>query len=396
MLQEVRGLTEDELYERLTTWEDGDVDSALQQRQHAESTLRGEVTRLLAEVSRLQQESASAKQKAMSAELVQFKSAEKMEAKISLARRQLQSIARGMGAASGLAERCRYLQRQAEVLFVQQDALSKDAKKKKQALEDCSREVRELSHRLEIAEKDPQGAATTGWVSGAAFEAPSSEVDLQAETASLLAERSALRQSMHKQKEMVELQQLLADERMLLEKRRMSAADMLREIADLEEQADDVERNSQRVIGEMRSSLERLASQVDELRRAKDQAEDWLGAVWAALNQQRREQLLLHQRVKEEDDWASRLQDRTEALVVELQVLERETHAQRLPEAHQEKDALRTLAYLQQSRKHARQTLSRQLASSRHVQGSLKEAESQQISLLERLSPVKPMLQNQN
>ena len=57
-------------------------------------------------------------------------------------------------------------------------------------MQDCSREVRELSHRLEIAEKDaaalsclclakrdlnpaedPQGAATTGWVSGAAFEA---------------------------------------------------------------------------------------------------------------------------------------------------------------------------------------------------------------------------------
>eukprot|EP00439_Symbiodinium_sp_Y106_P071892 s2062_g13.t1 len=128
------------------------------------------------------------------------------------------------------------------------------------------------------------------------------------------------------------------------------------------------------------------------LRRAKDQAEDWLGAVWAALNQQRREQLLLYQRVKEEDDWAGRLQDRTESLVVELQVLEKETHAQqRIPETP-DKETFRSLALLQQSRKHARQALSRQLARSRQVQGSLKEAETQQISLLEDLRPVRPML----
>ncbi|CAE7888619.1 unnamed protein product [Symbiodinium microadriaticum] len=246
--------------------------------------------------------------------------------------------------------------------------------------QECSRDARDLAQRLELAEKDELKKAAD------------LHSDFKAEVVSLLTERSELRESLQKQKEMAELQQLLADERMLLEKRRMSAADMLREIADLEEQADDLERNSQRVLGEMRNSLERLAMQVEELRRAKDQAEDWLGAVWAALNQQRREQLLLHQRVKEEDDWAGRLQDRTESLVVELQVLEKETQAQqRIPQTA-EKETFRSLALLQQSRKDARQALSRQLARGRQVQGSLKEAETQQISLLEDLRPVRPML----
>ncbi|OLP88109.1 hypothetical protein AK812_SmicGene30586 [Symbiodinium microadriaticum] len=290
----------------------------------------------------------------------------------------------GMGAASGLAERCRDLQHRAAVLNLELDSLKKGARQKRQAMEECSRDARDLAQRLELAEKDQPGSTLL-----VEAEAADLHSDFKAEVVSLLTERSELRESLQKQKEMAELQQLLADERMLLEKRRMSAADMLREIADLEEQADDLERNSQRVLGEMRNSLERLAMQVEELRRAKDQAEDWLGAVWAALNQQRREQLLLHQRVKEEDDWAGRLQDRTESLVVELQVLEKETQAQqRIPQTA-EKETFRSLALLQQSRKDARQALSRQLARGRQVQGSLKEAETQQISLLEDLRPVR-------
>mmetsp|Transcript_57158 Transcript_57158/g.118649 ORF Transcript_57158/g.118649 Transcript_57158/m.118649 type:complete len:440 (+) Transcript_57158:3-1322(+) len=387
LFREARGLTENELYERLASWEDNSDDKGLQQRQHTESTLRGEVSRLQKEVSQLRDVAYAAKKKAMDAELAQAKTAEKIEARMSLSRRQLQSIARGMGAASGLAERCRDLQHRADVLNLELDSLKKGARQKRQAMEDCSRDGRELAQRLELAEKDQPGSTLL-----VEAEAADLHSDFRAELVSLLTERSELRESLQKQKEMVELQQLLSDERMLLEKRRMSATDMLREIADLEEQADDLERNSQRVLGEMRNSLERLAMQVEELRRAKDQAEDWLGAVWAALNQQRREQLLLYQRVKEEDDWAGRLQDRTESLVVELQVLEKETHAQqRIPETP-DKETFRSLALLQQSRKHARQALSRQLARSRQVQGSLKEAETQQISLLEDLRPVRPML----
>ncbi|CAE7202278.1 unnamed protein product [Symbiodinium sp. CCMP2456] len=290
LFREARGLTENELYERLAAWEDNSDDSGLQQRKQTESTLRGEVSRLQKEVSQLLDEAYAAKKKAMDAELAQVKTTEKIEARMSLSRRQLQSIARGMGAASGLAERCRDLQHRAAVLNLELDSLKNGARQKRQAMEECSRDARDLAQRLELAEKDQPGSTLL-------VEAEAADVhsDFRAEVVSLLTERSELRESLQKQKEMAELQQLLADERMLLEKRRMSAADMLREIADLEEQADDLERNSQRVLGEMRNSLERLAMQVEELRRAKDQAEDWLGAVWAALNQQRREQLLLHQ-----------------------------------------------------------------------------------------------------
>lgn len=354
-LQEVRGLTEEELYNELSGWEEDP--EKLRRRQQTEGQLRQEVEKLGEEVETLQHRCSAAQSRALEAQASQVEAQRRSEFQLGLVKRQLQSLKRGTSAPSGLAQRCRDCQRKAELFDLEREALQKEAAMKKKA-----------------------------------WQAASSQA-ADGEAAQLLAERTQLQQQLRKTREMVELSQLLTDERMLLEKRKMTSGEMLREIAALEEQADDVERNGQRVVAEMRSSLERLAQRSEDLRKAKDQAEDWLGAVWAALNQQRREQLLLHRRVKEEDQWASRLQERTEALVDELAVLERQAQPQNSPNQGQE-ETLRTLALLQQRRKTLKKDLSSHLAMSRHVHGKLKDAEGEHKLLLEQLRPLQPMLRD--
>lgn len=380
-LQEVRGLTEEELYNELSGWEEDP--EKLRRRQQTEGQLRQEVEKLGEEVETLQHRCSAAQSRALEAQASQVEAQRRSEFQLGLVKRQLQSLKRGTSAASGLAQRCRDCQRKAELFDLEREALQKEAAMKKKAWQEAEQEAAHLAD---------QKAKSVLARSSIRQQAASSQA-ADGEAAQLLAERTQLQQQLRKTREMVELSQLLTDERMLLEKRKMTSGEMLREIAALEEQADDVERNGQRVVAEMRSSLERLAQRSEDLRKAKDQAEDWLGAVWAALNQQRREQLLLHRRVKEEDQWASRLQERTEALVDELAVLERQAQPQNSPNQGQE-ETLRTLALLQQRRKTLKKDLSSHLAMSRHVHGKLKDAEGEHKLLLEQLRPLQPMLRD--
>eukprot|EP00435_Cladocopium_sp_Y103_P040372 s988_g11.t1 len=95
---------------------------------------------------------------------------------------------------------------------------------------------------------------------------------------------------------MVELSQLLTDERMLMEKRPRDEQRDEREprgpllggnfpslvglgLIFVTTSADDVERNGQRVVGEMRSTLERLAQRSEELRKAKESGAGRRGRV---------------------------------------------------------------------------------------------------------------------
>lgn len=387
-LQEVRGLTEEELYNELSGWEEDP--EKLRRRQQTEGQLRQEVEKLGEEVETLQHRCSAAQSRALEAQASQVEAQRRSEFQLGLVKRQLQSLKRGTSAASGLAQRCRDCQRKAELFDLEREALQKEAAMKKKAWQEAEQEAAHLADQL--ASLEQQKAKSVLARSSIRQQAASSQA-ADGEAAQLLAERTQLQQQLRKTREMVELSQLLTDEQMLLEKRKMTSGEMLREIAALEEQADDVERNGQRVVAEMRSSLERLAQRSEDLRKAKDQAEDWLGAVWAALNQQRREQLLLHRRVKEEDQWASRLQERTEALVDELAVLERQAQPQNSPNQGQE-ETLRTLALLQQRRKTLKKDLSSHLAMSRHVHGKLKDAEGEHKLLLEQLRPLQPMLRD--
>lgn len=387
-LQEVRGLTEEELYDELSGWEEDPA--KLRRRRQTEGQLRQEVDKLCEEVDTLQHRCSAAQSRALEAQASQVEAMRRSEFQLGLVKRQLQSLKRGTSAASGLAQRCRDCQRKAELFDLEREALQKESAMKKKAWQEAEQEAAHLAEQLASLEQQKAKSLLAG--SSLRQQAASSQA-ADGEAGQLLAERTQLQQQLRKTREMVELSQLLTDERMLLEKRKMSSGEILREIAELEEQADDVEHNGQRVVGEMRRNLERLAQRSEDLRKAKDQAEDWLGAVWAALNQQRREQLLLHRRVKEEDQWASRLQERTEALVDELAVLERQAQPQSTPSQGQE-ETWRTLALLQQRRKTLKKDLSSHLAMSRHVHGKLKDAEGEQKLLLEQLRPLQPMLRS--
>lgn len=387
-LQEVRGLTEEELYDELSGWEEDP--GKLRRRRQTEGQLRQEVDKLCEEVETLQHRCSAAQSRALEAQASQVEAMRRSEFQLGLVKRQLQSLKRGTSAASGLAQHCRDCQRKAELFDLEREALQKESAMKKKAWQEAEQEAAHLAEQLASLEQQKAKSLLAG--SSLRQQAASSQA-ADGEAGQLLAERTQLQQQLRKTREMVELSQLLTDERMLLEKRKMSSGEILREIAELEEQADDVERNGQRVVGEMRRNLERLAQRSEDLRKAKDQAEDWLGAVWAALNQQRREQLLLHRRVKEEDQWASRLQERTEALVDELAVLERQAQPQSTPSQGQE-ETWCTLALLQQRRKTLKKDLSSHLAMSRHVHGKLKDAEGEQKLLLEQLRPLQPMLRS--
>jgi len=389
ILQEVRGLTDDELYEQLSTWQDNP--ELLVRRQQTELQLHSEVEKLQEEVQHHRQRCAAAQQMALDAQVSHAEATRRSEFQLGLVKRQLQSIKRGTTAASGLAQRCRDCQRKAELFDLEREALQKEGAMKKKAWQEAEQEALHLADQLSSLE---QQQAKFALARSSIREKEAASKAAAGETAQLLSERTELQQRLRKTREMLELQQLLTDERMLLEKRKMSSGEMLREIADLEEQADDVERNGQRVVADMRGTLEKLAQRIESLKKAKDQAEDWLGAVWAALNQQRREQLLLHRRVKEEDNWATRLQERTDALVDELGILERQV-TQPSSASQGQEEALRTVALMQQRRKVLKKDLSTQLALSRQVHGKLKDAEGAQTLLLEQLRPLQPMLRTE-
>lgn len=387
ILQEVRGFTDEELYDQLSSWQEHP--EFLARQQQTEQQLRNEVAKLQEEVDHHRSIAAEAQQKAVEAQASQAEALRRNDFRLSLVKRQLQSIKRGTSAASGLAERCRDCQRRAELLDLEREAVQKEAQMKKKAWQESEQEASHLSNQLaSLEQQQAKSALTRSSIREQEANARSEEV----EASDLLVERTDLQQRLRKHQEMIQLRQLLLEERMLLEKRKMSSGEMLREISELEEQADDVERNAQRCVADLRTSLERLAQRCEDARKAKDQAEDWLGAVWAALNQQRREQMLLHRRVKEEDQWASRLQERTDTLVDELGVLEREALTPRAISSAASEETVRTLALLQQRRKNLRRDLSVQLALCRQMQGKVKEAEGEQALLLEQLRPLQPML----
>eukprot|EP00434_Breviolum_minutum_P018500 symbB.v1.2.016317.t1/scaffold1148.1/size135353/7 len=131
ILQEVRGLTDDELYEQLSTWQDNP--ELLVRRQQTELQLHSEVEKLQEEVQHHRQGCAAAQQLALDAQVSHAEATRRSEFQLGLVKRQLQSIKRGTTAASGLAQRCRDCQRKAELFDLEREALQKEGAMKKKA-----------------------------------------------------------------------------------------------------------------------------------------------------------------------------------------------------------------------------------------------------------------------
>ncbi|CAK0911496.1 unnamed protein product, partial [Prorocentrum cordatum] len=127
--------------------------------------------------------------------------------------------------------------------------------------------------------------------------------------------------------EVQDLKRLLDEELLGAGEKRRAAGELVREIANMEEDQDYVDRRGQREVADARSALEKLAAQQQELRVCHLQAEEWVGAVREALQQQRQDQLRLHEEMRAGDAWVEQLQKRVEELLPELQCLEEEEKA---------------------------------------------------------------------
>merc|ERR550537_744111 len=135
------------------------------------------------------------------------------------------------------------------------------------------------------------------------------------------------------------------------------------------------------MIEELRVVLERSATQARELEHSKRQADEWVKAMWSTICQQKREQLMLHQRMKEEDLWTAHLQERTDALVDELRTLEEKVREYEGPvgatekEKQMEEEKFRQLQKIREKRRGAQHRLALNLARRKPLLERLDDAE---------------------
>eukprot|EP00435_Cladocopium_sp_Y103_P038912 s988_g10.t1 len=185
--RKVRGLTEEELYDELSGWEDPTFNQALedpeklQRRRQTEGQLRQEVDKLREAGSEFQ---------------------------LGLVKRQLQSLKRGTSAASGLAQRCRDCQRKAELFDLEREALQKEAAMKKKAwqeprkaeIENAEAEQEAAHLADQLASLEQQKAKSALARSSIRQQAAASQA-ADGEAAQLLAERTELQQRLRKTRE---------------------------------------------------------------------------------------------------------------------------------------------------------------------------------------------------
>jgi len=218
------------------------------------------------------------------------------------------------------------------------------------------------------------------------------------EVKSMVSEQRALQRELRRAEDAQELQRLLDNERAATSSKRLTTTVLMQHIAELEESGDQIERHSQALVEELRILLERGASQIRELEHSKRQADEWVKAMWSTICQQKREQLLLHQRMKEEDLWTAHLQERTDALVEELRALEEKVREYEGPvgatekERQVEDDMFQRLQKIRERRRGAQHLLAINLARRRPLMEALEDAEEDEQGLLERFKPIREMM----
>merc|ERR1719353_251833 len=178
----------------------------------------------------------------------------------------------------------------------------------------------------------------------------------------------------------------------------MTTSVLIQQIAELEESGDQIERHSQALIEELRIVLERGASQIREFEHSKRQADEWVKAMWSTVCQQKREQLLMHQRMKEEDLWTDHLQQRTDALVEELRFLEERVREFEGPigatekEKQIEEEMMRDLQKIREKRRGAQHVLAINLARRKPLMEAVEDAEHDQEVRERKLLPLQHIL----
>lgn len=322
MLESVQDLDEEQLYAEIERGEEA-LRNQLQSRKDAEATLRAEVERLAVDVAVLQKSTSSIWHEAENIHEVEDRVAERRHEEANATKRQVVITKRNTEFARRIFNNAKKHQQQTEAFQAEINVLEERSASQRDAWEAAVQGVHRVARRVEELEKEK---ARMDWeMDERDRDHTKSAADIQKlnqEVNAMKSEQQALMKELRRAEDAQELKKLLDSERAANSKKRLTTAVLIEEIAELEESADHIERRSQAMIEELRIGLERGASQAMELQHQKQQAEEWSRALWSTICQQKREQLLLHQRMKEEDLWTEHLQQRTDALVEELRVLE--------------------------------------------------------------------------
>lgn len=398
MLDMVQDLSEEQLYAEIERAEEA-LRNHLRSRREAEDTLRAEVERLTVDVSALQQNTGAYVQEAESIHEAQDKVAIRRHEEANAAQRQIQLCKRNTGYAKKILDEAT---RHADAIehFNQEKRHHEElSSAQRERWEAAVEEVNKIAQRVEALEKERariQVEVDERECSDQAAFVDVRKVNL--EVKSMVSEQRALQRELRRAEDAQELQKLMDNERAANSKKRLATSVLIQQIAELEESGDQIERHSQALIEELRIVLERGATQIRELEHSKRQADEWVKAMWSTICQQKREQLLLHQRMKEEDLWTAHLQERTDALVEELRLLEEKVRDYEGPvgatekEKQLEEEMLRKLTKLRERRRGAQHILAINLARRKPLQEALEDAQEDQRSLEEKLKPLRHIM----
>mmetsp|Transcript_44793 Transcript_44793/g.84209 ORF Transcript_44793/g.84209 Transcript_44793/m.84209 type:complete len:459 (+) Transcript_44793:179-1555(+) len=398
MLETVQDLDEEQLYAEIERGEEA-LRNQLQSRRDAEATLRAEVERLAVDVAILQKSTSSLWHEAENIGEVEDKVAHRRQEEASATKRQVVITKRNTDFARKIYNNAKRHQEQTEALMVEIKFLEEKGAERRDVWEVAVQAAHRIARRVQELEKEK---ARLDWEMSERVRDPNmTGLDIEnmnAEAQAMRSEQQALMKELRRAEDAQELKKLLDSERAANSKKRLTTAVLIEEIAELEESADHIERRSQAMIEELRIALERGASQAMELQHQKQQAEEWVRAMWSTICQQKREQLMLHQRMKEEDNWTEHLQQRTDALVEELRVLEEDVRGYEGPvgaterERQLEEDMFKRLQKSREKRRHAQHQLALHLSRRKPLLEALRDAQEDQRVLNAKLEPVRGLM----
>jgi len=402
MLDIVQDLDEDKLYAEIERAEEA-LRTHLRSRREAEDTLRAEVERLTVDVNALHQNTAAYSVEASSIHEAQDKVAIARHEEANAAKRQIllckrntdyakKVLVEAQRHAAGM-EKCT-----TETQYLEQLSLVQRAR-----WEAAVEEVNKIAQRVGALEKELAKMQFELDARDASDKAQFMDLrTVNLEVKSMVSEQRALQRELRRAEDAHELQKLMENERAASSKKRLTTSILIQQIAELEESGDQIERHSQAMIEELRIGLERGGTQIRELEHSKRQADEWVKAMWSTICQQKREQLLLHQRMKEEDHWTAHLQERTDALVEELRALEDQVRDYEGPvgatekEKELEEDMFRRLQKIREKRRGAQHVLAINLARRKPMQEALDDAEEDERVLQEKLKPLRRLMGKDN
>lgn len=398
MLDVVADLDEEQLYAEIERAEEA-LRNQLRSRREAQDTLRAEVERLRIELQRLQENTGAYVTEAESIHEQQDKLAIHRHEEFNAAKRQLELCKRNTGFANKILADAENHAESVTKFFEEAKFHEMRAAEQRERWEDAVEEVDKVAKRVQSLEAEK--ARLVGEVDAIEQADATAFVDIRKvnlEVKSMVSEQRALQKELRRAEDAQELQKLMENERAANNKKRMTTSVLIQQIAELEESGDQIERHSQALIEELRIVLERGASQIREFEHSKRQADEWVKAMWSTICQQKREQLLLHQRMKEEDSWTQHLQERTDTLVEELRTLEEKVKDYEGPvgasaqEKKLEEEMFQQLAKIREKRRGTQHILAINLARRKPLEEALADAQEDEKQLMTRLAPLRKMM----